>query len=128
MTQIEDAFKRNYQIRVGGLMRCCLASLNEKCTELKHVEGEVFPCLHCTSSMVFRDGAWEWLADPLPKGEASDRPERGTGSPGVDEAGGPSQEQTPEPPVESQDGKESSQVGVRDRRRSALREKGGKTS
>lgn len=50
------------RVRVGGLMRCCLATLDAAMaarTELPK-EGEVLPCAHCTSSMVFNNEAWEW--------------------------------------------------------------------
>lgn len=59
--------EQKYFVRQGGLMRCCLLSL---ATWHKQVgmepavspakEGDILPCLHCSSSMIFKEGAWEW--------------------------------------------------------------------
>lgn len=52
----------NYKVRTGGLMRCCLATLEERmptCAD-DPVEGEKLVCRYCSGNMVFRDGAWEW--------------------------------------------------------------------
>jgi hypothetical protein len=46
------------QLRIGGVMRCCIATLNDY--EGPDEEGTVVPCRHCSSSVIFRDGAWEW--------------------------------------------------------------------
>jgi hypothetical protein len=47
-------------IRMGGLMRCCIASLED--APPHPAEGVSFRCKYCTDEygMVFRDGAWEW--------------------------------------------------------------------
>jgi hypothetical protein len=52
-------------VRPGGLMRCCLATLNEhmagRCEAPK--EGERLGCRYCKNvggGMIFRGGAWEW--------------------------------------------------------------------
>lgn len=49
-------------IRIGGLMRCCIESLNDAPAE--PAEGETFRCKWChdEAGMVFRDGAWQWAA------------------------------------------------------------------
>lgn len=50
------------RVRIGGLMRCCLATLDRdtiKRTDMPK-EDDVLPCDHCSSSMVFHDNAWEW--------------------------------------------------------------------
>lgn len=44
--------------RMGGLMRCCIASLVRHPTP--GAEGDVIPCEYCPSTIRFRDGAWEW--------------------------------------------------------------------
>lgn len=51
-----------YQVRHGGLMRCCLHSLD--CAMVAAIvapkEGDLFRCEFCDSGMAFRSGAWEW--------------------------------------------------------------------
>jgi len=56
-----------YRYRVGGLMRCCTLTLamaydpgEPAVDEVQAVEGAVLPCRYCSSSMIFREGAWEW--------------------------------------------------------------------
>lgn len=52
------------QVRIGGLMRCCLQTLNEFYPDgpaKKAQEGQRLHCRFCrTGEMVFRDGAWQW--------------------------------------------------------------------
>lgn len=59
-----------YQVRPGGLMRCCLATLQDRMASCAPdpTEGEV---IHCkfhddNGGMVFREGAWEWNRPPMP--------------------------------------------------------------
>lgn len=47
------------KLRVGGVMRCCVHTLNEA-KGLKEVDGAILPCLFCSFSLIFKDGAWEW--------------------------------------------------------------------
>lgn len=56
-----------YQVRQGGLTRCCLLTLGRRhgATDLEGdllhgEEGEILPCDYCNSSMIFTEGAWEW--------------------------------------------------------------------
>lgn len=49
------------RIRIGGLFRCCIATLQEDAPE--DVEGAVHECRNCKAKTVFRDGAWEWLKE-----------------------------------------------------------------
>lgn len=53
---------RRYRVFHGGLMRCCLATLEERMATCAPdpVEGEVLPCKYCSSSMIFGGGAWRW--------------------------------------------------------------------
>jgi hypothetical protein len=49
--------------RQGGLMRCCLLTMVKVYEDdPTHVpfEGDKLPCRSCSSTMVFRQGAWEW--------------------------------------------------------------------
>lgn len=63
----------NISYRPGGLMRCCtltLSMLYQVAEEeglagdlelaLNVTEGAKLPCRYCSTTMVFRDGAWEW--------------------------------------------------------------------
>lgn len=59
--------EQTYQVRQGGLMRCCLLTLArwhsqqiEDGFDAEGVEQQVLPCDHCSSSMTFIEGAWEW--------------------------------------------------------------------
>ena len=58
-----------YRVKHGGLMRCCLASLdNAMCDPSKNPpkEGDIVACEYEKSNpttMRFRDGAWEWNRD-----------------------------------------------------------------
>lgn len=51
------------QVRPGGLMRCCMASLQEArepATEAP-MEGDRVKCKYCQDGMmVYSDGAWQW--------------------------------------------------------------------
>ena len=62
--------KWRYSVRKGGLMRCCLQSLDD---EMKaRLDASTGPpsdldearCHYCKDTkMRFRDGAWEWAPD-----------------------------------------------------------------
>jgi hypothetical protein len=54
-------------IRVGGLMRCCIESVEDLYPHgpgLVADEGQQLPCKYNPDDpdhrMIFRDGAWEW--------------------------------------------------------------------
>lgn len=51
-----------YKVRQGGLMRCCLLSLDDAMVAAKAPprEGDALKCKYCGSPVVFRNGAWEW--------------------------------------------------------------------
>lgn len=55
-----------YMRRIGGLMRCCLGSLDEemlKRMEAKKgppTEGDTFTTTCCETPLIHRNGAWEW--------------------------------------------------------------------
>jgi hypothetical protein len=54
---------RPYHFRPGGLMRCCLATLDEA-AEHNPKEGDTQGCRYCKNGMRFKDGAWEWSGGP----------------------------------------------------------------
>ncbi len=53
-----------YEVRIGGLMRCCLSTLEDFMARAKEQpkEGDTLLCrYHCNNGgMIFRNGAWEW--------------------------------------------------------------------
>lgn len=52
-----------YRLRIGGVLRCCAETLNETVFESPPKEGDTLHCKYHTdeiSSLIFRDGAWEW--------------------------------------------------------------------
>lgn len=56
--------KVTYRYRVGGLMRCCTKTLALAAeSNLKQIEQDpdagFLPCRFCSTTMVFREGAWE---------------------------------------------------------------------
>lgn len=61
-----------FRVRIGGLFRCCMQTLDVKAAEgsLKGEEGERVTCLYCKKeTMVFHDGAYQWVgpdAEPKP--------------------------------------------------------------
>ena len=58
-----------YAVRQGGLMRCCLQSLDDdmvkvvKGTSPTPVEGDKTKCRYCNGDMRFNKAAWEWDHD-----------------------------------------------------------------
>lgn len=54
----------NAPIRIGGLMRCCIESLERNAPD-DAPEGTAFRCLWCSdeAGMIFRDGVWQWAVD-----------------------------------------------------------------
>jgi len=59
---------RQLPLRIGGVMRCCLETLNT--TPVIENEGDVLPCRYCKSQLRVRDGAWEWDQEAYPKEES----------------------------------------------------------
>jgi len=56
--RIAAPHKRRLPARIGGLMQCCMATLDEAL--LTENEGDTLHCRYCTSQMRVRNGAWEW--------------------------------------------------------------------
>lgn len=57
--------EQTYQVRQGGLMRCCLLTLGRVMAKFTDEGGwphelAALPCSFCNNSMVFAKGAWEW--------------------------------------------------------------------
>lgn len=56
---------RSKPLRIGGVMRCCAATLDS--TLVQEIEGETLQCKYALSnplhSLRFRDGCWEWNHD-----------------------------------------------------------------
>ena len=49
-----------YQIRQGGLFRCCLKTLEETELSANPVEGDRISCSYCGTIMSMVNGSWEW--------------------------------------------------------------------
>jgi len=55
-----------YGIKHGGLMRCCLKSLDDEMVHRKDyhqvfgAEDEILKCRWCDSEMIYKEGYWQW--------------------------------------------------------------------
>jgi len=64
---MSDGHRPDYRVRGGGLMRCCLRSLEElKMSAEAEMpkEGDKLRCIYCSHDMIYRDNAWEWAGGP----------------------------------------------------------------
>lgn len=56
--------KDKYRVKHGGLMRCCLLTLDDAMVAAEHppAEGDTLKCTYCTDpkGMIFSGGAWQW--------------------------------------------------------------------
>jgi hypothetical protein len=55
----------NDKVRIGGLMRCCMATISEYCADPSSPagkEGDTLPCKWCRTVMRHDGLAWEWHA------------------------------------------------------------------
>ncbi|MDP3794197.1 MAG: hypothetical protein Q8R07_05640 [Candidatus Uhrbacteria bacterium] len=59
MTTLTPSHPRTLPLRQGGVMRCCVQTL-DNALFYHEKEGDVLPCRYCSSSLIVRDGAWEW--------------------------------------------------------------------
>lgn len=51
----------NERILIGGLLRCCIQTLNKRTKPA--ADKEVVQCEYCDHRMVYRNEAWEWLRE-----------------------------------------------------------------
>ena len=49
-----------YQIRQGGLYRCCLITLEETDLDNSPADGDIIACSYCGTIMGMSKGSWEW--------------------------------------------------------------------
>lgn len=49
-----------YQIRQGGLFRCCLKTLEDTELSANPVEGDRISCFYCGTIMIMSKGSWGW--------------------------------------------------------------------
>lgn len=66
----------NDRVRIGGLMRCCmetlqLAAIAAKDNPVESREGDRLACRYCRAEMVYRNAAWEWDGDRVPAAATS---------------------------------------------------------
>lgn len=55
--------KKPQKLRSGGVMRCCIKTLEDALADGSLVDGkqgDLLPCKYCRSRLRFTDGAWEW--------------------------------------------------------------------
>ncbi len=57
-SQSMEAGPRKLPVRIGGLFRCCLETLDT--TPVIEEEGTILQCKYCKGSLRIREGAWEW--------------------------------------------------------------------
>jgi hypothetical protein len=57
-TESHELHPRQLPIRIGGMMRCCIHTLDNSI--VREAEGDTLRCHHCKSRLRVREGAWEW--------------------------------------------------------------------
>lgn len=58
--------KRTKPLQMGGVMRCCIESINEH-DDSQDQTGEVVQCNHCSSSLILNHkGIWIWNVQDSP--------------------------------------------------------------
>jgi hypothetical protein len=70
----EHMGKPKRRMRLGGLMRCCIQTIQES-PGLREIEGTIIACEHCHEQIRFREKAWEWAHD-LPQGRSKSKERR----------------------------------------------------
>ncbi len=63
-----------FQYELGGMMRCCLATL-EECQNLPTVDGSEVQCKWCEARLVLRGGVWSWTSLDVRKEKCNGRSE-----------------------------------------------------
>lgn len=53
------------RIRIGGLMRCCVLTIEAEDRRERPIEGKEITCDQCGERLRFRAGAWEWAHEPF---------------------------------------------------------------
>ena len=53
--------RRTKPVNHGGLLRCCITTLDE--AEVEEVEGEVLPCKWCGGLLIFNGEVWRWYRE-----------------------------------------------------------------
>ena len=49
---------RKLPLMIGGVMRCCVESLNSAL--VNETEGEIVKCKYCKSSLILKNKVWQW--------------------------------------------------------------------
>jgi len=47
-------------VRIGGLLRCCVATIEDHNFTTAPKEGDILECKYCTDTMVYHNECWEW--------------------------------------------------------------------
>lgn len=56
------------KVHTGGLMRCCIKSLDQDPLYGKGKEGDQVNCKWCKDVIVFKEGAWRWIGAKVESG------------------------------------------------------------
>lgn len=68
----------NYRVATGGLMRCCLQSLDDEMRRRQLAgrmlapDGDELKCQNCRAGMHVESGVWEWNGPDGPDGRGDD--------------------------------------------------------
>jgi hypothetical protein len=57
-TNTEILHQRILPLAIGGVMRCCVETLDT--TLVLEKEGDILHCKYCDSSLIVRNGIWQW--------------------------------------------------------------------
>lgn len=61
--------EETYNVKHGGLMRCCLQSLDtemlrrQRVKEPLTVEGDTHACQYCSNGLACHDDCWQWARE-----------------------------------------------------------------
>lgn len=59
-----DASKKVMRLHIGGVMRCCVATLTETTSGEVVPDGTRFECRYCHDALFAKDGVWYWRGCP----------------------------------------------------------------
>ena len=65
-TTTEKRAGETYGIKHGGLLRCCLHSLDDEMVHRRDyhqpfgAENETLKCRWCDNEMIYKEGYWQW--------------------------------------------------------------------
>lgn len=57
----KDKIKRIKTLQIGGVMRCCVETINEF-DDSQSKEGDTVKCKYCEDKLTLQDGKWQWFS------------------------------------------------------------------